>query len=247
MAARRQSQRSGEPAKARADATRAEASATRAEAGASRAGTGASRAGTGATRSQPGGTRNAILDVAERLVQSRGFNGFSYADVASELEITTAALHYHFPGKAELGDALIVRYSERFSQALDDIAARQGAAPAKLRAYADLYLGVLRDQRMCLCGMLAAEYETLPDGMRQSVVSFLDHNYEWLSVLLETGRSGGSLHFDGTAQGAAEMIVGALEGAMLVSRPYASTDHFEVIADRLIGEFTRRVPSNRSR
>ena len=50
-----------------------------------------------------------ILDVAERLVQTRGFNGFSYADVASELDVTKASLHYHFPGKAELGQALIAR------------------------------------------------------------------------------------------------------------------------------------------
>jgi TetR/AcrR family transcriptional repressor of nem operon len=48
-------------------------------------------------------TRTAILDVAERLVQARGFNGFSYADIAGELGLTRAALHYHFSGKAELG------------------------------------------------------------------------------------------------------------------------------------------------
>ncbi len=59
-------------------------------------------------------TRTAILDAAERLVQTRGFNGFSYADVSSELGLTTAALHYHFAGKAELGLALITRYAERF-------------------------------------------------------------------------------------------------------------------------------------
>ena len=53
------------------------------------------------------GTAGRILDVAERLVQLRGFNGFSYADVAAELGITKASLHYHFPGKAELGEALI--------------------------------------------------------------------------------------------------------------------------------------------
>lgn len=46
-----------------------------------------------------------ILDVAERLVQQRGFNGFSYRDVAAELGITTARLHYHFRGKGELGEA----------------------------------------------------------------------------------------------------------------------------------------------
>lgn len=36
-------------------------------------------------------TATQILDVAERLVQLRGFNGFSYADVAAELKLTKAA------------------------------------------------------------------------------------------------------------------------------------------------------------
>ena len=63
------------------------------------------------------GTASRILDVAERLVQIRGFNGFSYADVAAELKISKAALHYHFAGKAELGEALLARYAARFAQA----------------------------------------------------------------------------------------------------------------------------------
>jgi TetR/AcrR family transcriptional repressor of nem operon len=62
-------------------------------------------------------TRTATLDIAERLVQDKGFNGFSYADVAAELGVTTAALHYQFRGKVELGEALIARYAERFSEA----------------------------------------------------------------------------------------------------------------------------------
>jgi TetR/AcrR family transcriptional regulator, transcriptional repressor for nem operon len=197
--------------------------------------------------SQPNSTRTAILDVAERLVQSRGFNGFSYADVALELDVTTAALHYHFPGKAELGLALVDRYAQRFGEALVVIAAMDVSPAEKLRAYSDLYLGVLRDERMCLCGMLAAEYQTLPEAMRNSVVSFLDQNCDWLADLLETGRSEGSLEFGGAARDAAQMIVGALEGAMLVSRPYASTEHFEVIADRLIGELTPEAPPVRAR
>ena len=63
--------------------------------------------------------------LAERLVQLRGFNGFSYADVAGELKITTASLHYHFPGQADLGRALIVRYASRFTDALAEIDARR--------------------------------------------------------------------------------------------------------------------------
>src|SRR3981081_3991673 len=114
-------------------------------------------------------TATHILDVAERLAQRRGFNGFSYADVAAELHLTKAALHYHFAGKAELGEALVARYAARFAEALDAVDAHVAGAAAHLSASADLYLQVLSSQRMCLCGMLAAEYQTLPAPMQSAV------------------------------------------------------------------------------
>jgi len=183
-------------------------------------------------------TRTAILDVAERLVQSRGFNGFSYADVAAELGVTTAALHYHYRGKAELGEALITRYAARFMTALEAIAAGRATPAGQLRAYADLYLGTLRDERMCLCGMLAAEYTTLPEAMRGAIVAFFDDNHRWLAALLESSRAAGEVAFTGSADEAAQMIVGSLEGAMLVARPYADAARFQAVADRVIEHFT---------
>ena len=189
-------------------------------------------------RSEKAGTRSAILDSAESLVQRRGFNGFSYADVAAELGITRAALHYHFSGKAELGEALIDRYASRFGEALADIEASNVPALEKLRAYADLYLGVLRGERMCLCGMLAAEYQTLPDPMRQIVIGFFDDNIAWLARLLRSGETDGSLTFTGKPEDAAQLIVGTLEGAMLVARPYGDSARFEGVVARLLREFT---------
>ena len=144
-------------------------------------------------------TATRILDIGERLVQVRGFNGFSYADVAAELDMTKAALHYHFPGKGELGRALIERYTERFVAALADIDERIPDAPAKLDAYAGLYADVLRGQRMCLCGMLAAEYQTLPDPMRAAVIAFIDANEAWVEKVLADGRRAGSIAVAGSA------------------------------------------------
>ena len=187
-----------------------------------------------ATRQQHGhDTATKILDVAERLVQVRGFNGFSYADVAAELEITKASLHYHFAGKAELGEALIERYGTRFSGALAEIEASPIDAPAKLDAYAKLYADVLRGKRMCLCGMLAAEYRTLPKPMQNAVIRFFDENESWLEAVLVQGQGEGSLEFAGSPSDAARMIVSALEGAMLVSRPYGDPARFQATAARL--------------
>src|SRR5437763_12292968 len=119
-------------------------------------------------------TAQRILDVAERLVQTQGFNGFSYADISAELGITKASLHYHFATKAELGGALIARYGASFAGALEEIDRAERDARHKLRRYAGLYAGVLRHNRMCLCGMLAADYSTLPRPMRDGVKEFFD-------------------------------------------------------------------------
>ena len=175
-----------------------------------------------------------ILDVAERLVQQRGFNGFSYADVADELGVTKASLHYHFTSKAELGEALITRYAERFGAALAAVEADEGDARAKLDAYAALYGDVLRTKRMCLCGMLAAEYGTLPKPMRAAVLRFFEENETWLEGLLESGRESGTLDFGGSARETARLIVSALEGAMLVSRPYGDVRRFQAAASALL-------------
>lgn len=180
------------------------------------------------------GTRERVLDVAERLAQQRGFNGWSYGDVAAELEVTRAALHYHFAGKAELGEALIVRYTDRFREHLAVIEAERRDARAKLDAYAELYADVLRRQRMCLCGMLAAEYQTLPAPMREAVIVFFEQSERWLAAVLEQGRVEGTLRFSGPAGETARMIVSGLEGAMLVARSYGDVARFEAAARRLL-------------
>jgi TetR/AcrR family transcriptional repressor of nem operon len=175
-----------------------------------------------------------ILDVAEQLVQARGFNAFSYADIAADLGITRASLHYHYASKADLGLALISRYAQRFARALAAIDAATPTADAKLKAYTRLYAAVLRGQRMCLCGMLAAEYQTLPSEISGAVLAFFDENEAWLGRVLEEGRREGTLRFEGSAKDTARMLIGGLEGAMLVARPYGDLKRFQATARRLL-------------
>ena len=188
--------------------------------------------------SAPAGTAERILDIAERLVQTKGFNSFSYADVASELGVTKASLHYHFPGKAELGQALMTRYAQRFSEALEQIDQDLPSARARLEAYADLYADVLRGKRMCMCGVLAAEYETLPGPMRAEVIRFFDENQRWLARLLIAGQSDHTLTFTGPVDETAQNILSTLEGAMLVARPYGDLDRFDGARRRLLAGLT---------
>jgi len=182
-----------------------------------------------------------ILDVAARLVQRRGFNALSYADIAAEVGITKASLHYHFAGKADLGQALIVRYTQRFGAALQQIDDQYPDAYSRLQAYARIYELVLREGRFCLCGMLAAEYETLSQPMRDAVVAFFNLNHAWLTGVLEGGRIDGTLEYPPPGADVAQMVMSGLEGALLVARPFGDVGRFVASTHGLIEGLRKRT------
>ena len=184
----------------------------------------------------PAATSQRILDIAERLVQTRGYNGFSYADIASALKVTKASLHYHFPGKADLGKRLIERYEANFLAALARIDAEAKDGREKLKRYVQIYMDVVKANRMCLCGMLAAEFGTLPEPMRADLRHFFDENERWLVGVLKQGRKDHSVKFAGSPAEAAQALVGSLEGAMMISRSYADPARFRGIADKLLAD-----------
>jgi TetR/AcrR family transcriptional regulator, transcriptional repressor for nem operon len=177
-----------------------------------------------------------ILDVAEGLAQTRGFNGFSYADIAARLVVTKASLHYHFPSKADLGRALVARYHGTFAAALETIDRAAVDPREKLRRYAGLYASVMRNDRMCLCGMLAAEYATLPAAMQAELLAFFNANESWLGGLLEDGRRSGEFTFRGSAKQRAQSLLGALQGALLVARAYDDSRRFRSAAKQLLAD-----------
>src|SRR5262245_54685328 len=153
------------------------------------------------------GTADRILDVSERLVQLRGYNAFSYADVAKAVGIRKASLHHHFATKADLGRALVVRYREAFLNALGTIDDKGDGALDRLERYAELYGSVLRKKRMCMCGMLATDAATLPKPVRESVAGFFTENVGWLARVLDQGRKRKELRFEGTPAAMASFFV----------------------------------------
>lgn len=180
-------------------------------------------------------TAGRILDIAERLVQTRGYNGFSYADISTELRIRNASVHYHFPSKTDLGKRLVGRYRENFMAALAGLERESPDARRRLRSYVGLWTGVLRDRdRMCLCGMMAADIATLPKAVRTEIRRFFDENEAWLVRVLRAGQKARTLRLAAGPEVEARLLTMGLEGAMLVARSYGEVRRFEEIADRLL-------------
>ena len=184
-----------------------------------------------------GNTAARILSVAEDLVRTRGYNGFSYSDIAEAVGISKPTIHHHFATKEELARALIDNYSRSFSEALNQISSSPVTSVAKLRGYTELYAAALRENKMCLFGMLATEQESLSPDTRAQVSAAFDEQYAWLSDLLSTGRDMGELQFSGPPLHHAHHIVSNLQGALLLAKSLGSAQPFASSASILIESY----------
>ena len=165
-------------------------------------------------------TADEILDLAQSLIQTRGYSAFSYQDIADALKIRKASIHYHFASKTELGMAVIDRYVETFSDALDAIAAdTQRSSMDMLDRYVAPYTELARTRdKVCLCGALAGEMLALPAELRKRVDRFFRQHQAWLADILARGVARGEFALADKPARVARMMFGALQGALLVKR-----------------------------
>jgi TetR/AcrR family transcriptional repressor of nem operon len=188
-------------------------------------------------------TATRILDIAQELAQTRGYNAFSYADISEQVGIRTASIHYYFPSKSDLGRALIRRYQRTGDQAMAQIDRTTADPREKLRRYSEIFAGMmLHGERMCLGGILAADILTLPTEIREQVQAFFDLNERWLSGVLDKGRTAGLLQFTGSPEVEARLLVASLEGALLVARSYGDVARYQELADKLLADREAPMP-----
>lgn len=165
-------------------------------------------------------TAERILDLAETLIQTRGYSAFSYQDISDALGIRKASIHYHFASKAELGIAVIDRYIAHFGAGLAAIAADPAASTmAMLDHYVEPYRSyAATPDRVCLSAALAGEVLALPPEVRARVDHFFMTHQRWLAGILERGAARGELSLSAPAPRMARLVFSALQGALLVKR-----------------------------
>ncbi|WP_261300617.1 TetR/AcrR family transcriptional regulator [Paenibacillus andongensis] len=183
-------------------------------------------------------TAEIILDTAQIIVQEVGFNGFSYAHIAEIVGIRTASIHYHFPNKEDLGEALIARYHKQSLTAIAQIDVEAQNNLEKLRKFILIFDGPVQDYCTCLSVMLSTELPTLSEKVRVRLSQFLTANLTWLERVLNQGRREGHIKFEGAADVQAHKFLASLQGAQLLARSFRDKSRFEVIAEGLIAGLT---------
>ncbi len=185
-------------------------------------------------------TREQLLSTAEGLVRSRGYAGFSFADLTEEAGIRKPSIHHHFPTKEDLGVALVDEYTDRFDARLLDIENTTLNALSQLTAYADLYLEGLRDDRACLCAMLASDHALTPKRVQIGVAAFFEANRSWLESVIVSGQRAGVIDRGSDPADEARAFHAAVVGAMFAARTSGRIADFEFVTQTCLKRLKAR-------
>lgn len=162
-----------------------------------------------------------ILNIAEARMRRVGYNAVSFRDIATEMGLKSASLHYHFPKKADLGRALVRRYSKNFIEQIETRTRDMDDPAQRVSEFVSVYREALGDnQLICLCAMLGAENASLPDTVATEVRAFVSAQINWL-----TAQYHDLAHTNPKV--IATTTLALLQGAMILSGVCGDTDPFE--------------------
>lgn len=189
-------------------------------------------------------TAQRVLDRAQALMLERGYNAFSYADIAEVVKVSKATIHFHFPTKAVLAEQVVRGYREAAVAALRQLSGQVADAPARLAAYAGYWEGCISSgEPLCLCALLGGEILTLPEPVKGEVQAFFRDVEAWLAGTVDEGVRQGSLHAGRGAALEAKALLAAVYGAMLVARVSGDARAFAAVVGEAIGRLKTGAPA----
>lgn len=173
----------------------------------------------------------AILHIGETLIRTKGYHSFSYKDIASVLDIKNAAVHYHYPAKEDLGNAVL----DKAISSVINFSEHSKALPYReqFKKFLHTYFESNDKDMVCLMGALSASYEELPKGMKTRLKTMGETILDWVSNCLKEGKRKGEFHFNEKPGVKAEMIVSNMLAALLLSRVLGKK-HFETIYNQVL-------------
>ncbi len=169
------------------------------------------------------GTASSIVECALRMIREGGYHSFSFRQIATELGVKSASIHYHFPTKEALGVALTQRYTCEFLEGLGDPDSHGKPLDFYIKAFQK---SLVTHQSACVCGVLAAEAGRLPQPVREILEEFTAKNIQWL-------KKGLTKQFPEMAlkkkSEAAAAIFSALEGAITFAALTDQPSHLDKV------------------
>lgn len=177
-------------------------------------------------------TRRQILTRAAELFLAKGYKGVSMKELAEAVQVTSAALYYHFPkGKEELFTTMIQTvFLDEGVAGIDQILAGAQDVRERLTLLTSALLALPLDER--LSTLLRDAREHLKDPDHQMVIlSLLEGIKGQVTGLFQTASEEGEIRPDLPVNVLVSLYMGMLRGAKGLSEAHRAASVVSVFFD----------------
>jgi len=175
-------------------------------------------------KSQKKDTKTQIMDLAEKAIIQGGYSAFSFRELAAQIGIKSASVHYHFPTKGDLAVSVMRRYKESFANELPQLEEIEATPKQLINGFIDGFKNKIVDnQNMSLCTMLTTDVQQLPDEVKQELAAFYLIKLQWIEqvYLLEEATN------ESLAKQKANQMLASLHGASILVQATGETERYE--------------------
>ncbi|MBX2987728.1 MAG: TetR/AcrR family transcriptional regulator [Bdellovibrionaceae bacterium] len=163
------------------------------------------------------GTKIRALREATGLLQTFGFNGFSFQHVADLLGIRKPSLYDHFASKEELGEEMVKDYHQRFLRWAESVQEREPRE--RIQALFDLFRDFSSDSgKLCPMSAMIADYHSVSKNTRKLLRKMFSSQEAWVVECVAEGQKKKIFRRDLPARELAQAVMSAGLGAQLIAR-----------------------------
>ncbi len=171
-------------------------------------------------------TREEIIKLGDQLIRDKGYNAFSFYDISKKLKIKNASIHYHFPTKTELGVSILKDHGEKLDSIIQSTTDK--SPMLKLKAFLSVYDKIKLEDRVCLVGSLATDLKTIEPKMAKELKEYSGKILEWVTGILEEGKTTKVFAFNGSPRTKALMIISNMLASLQLSRLTGDKDFYTI-------------------
>jgi len=167
-------------------------------------------------------TRASIIHSADELIRDKGYNAFSFVDIANLVGIRKPSVHHHFPHKADLGIAVIEFHIDQLEQIRENYKNKKPAE--QLDRFFAIYKDIKKQNRICIVGSLSTDFNTLEPAVQEKLQEFSEHMIAWVSHFLKEGKTAGTFNFKQSSRTQAIMLISGMLAIVQLSRLTSDND-----------------------
>lgn len=128
--------------------------------------------------------KDEITEYALRLIKNKNFSSFSYDDIAKQMGITKAAVHYHFEKKEDLGLAVCNRLQAGLLKSYELSLFEMQHNKVHPWFFIESRVSTISSDEICPILSLQADYENLTESLRVKIQELSNYEITLLTQLI---------------------------------------------------------------